>query len=209
MDIEFKWEEFQKETQKIVDKVKISKWFVLFTLFCIGMFLFGLLFKIVLMIFSFGLISALCIGYGLIATFYLENKIEERRKQFFDENKDQMMIPYLASTTELTTLQSDNSENIFLLITKDIAGTSRQKFDFATKTEKGIQLKQTWDSDDHFYHEVNKLEDIKPRLEIMRNKFVSKTLERVFRDYVDYSELCYIQYTFFVPEGSVKNYLYS
>ena len=220
MDIEMKWDKEKNEINNLVANENISISSIFFTIFSFIMFNQAWSRDNLIMIICFGLLACILLLYVLFTVVISLGQIQNYKRSFFKENIEEILVLKPKETFELTVLQKENSEDQFLVFTTKFVGerktyffssTSRiifdkqQIFNFAIKTTEGIlviDFKKGWNS--HvYYNESNDLDCNKPRLEIRAVGFASKKIKKEFGYYSNPRHF-FAEYTFFIPEGSVK-----
>ena len=206
MDIELKWEKYknekmQNDTIKKLNYILPSLVVIFFIFFMIA---------VELDKYTMAVNSAFLCMFNLVALVlrisYLENSNKNKKETFFRENKDQIYNLQIDETLELTDVLQEHEKKFFLIITSEIRGRRKQTFHFSTKSKNGNETRvyEKENESEFFYRQINKFDDEKPRLEVKAYKFASKLLENEFNTFISsHLRYCY-QYTFFVPEGSVK-----
>lgn len=206
MDIELKWEKYKNEKMKNATVKKLN--FVLPSL--VVLFFIFFMIAVELNRYTMAVNSAFICMFnlvGLVLTLvYLENSNKNKKETFFRENKDQIYNLQIDETLELTDVLQEHEKKIFLIIASEISGRRKQTFHFSTKSNNGHETRvyEKDNESEYFYHQINEFKNTKPRLEVKAYKFASKSLENEFDNFISsHLRYCY-QYTFFVPEGSVK-----
>ena len=206
MDIEMKWEKFKNEkmiygTIKKVNKLLCSVSIIIFLVLMLSTEFKS---NMMTLTFTFLLFFSL-IGWFFLLGF-LENWNEKKLETFFKENQEQIMTLEIEETLELNDVLQEHEKSIFLIITSEVRARRKQTFHFSTNSKNGneVRVYEKDNASEYFYHQIAKFTDNKPRLEVKVNKFASQSLEREFKYLVQPHLFYYIQYNFFIPEGSVK-----